>query len=64
MLDQDSSFYLISLNILFTCLLTNVWILLREVLGYSLLGVKGLDQFITKQVRSNGQRYQLGTLLN
>ena len=26
-LDQDSSFYLISLNILITCLLNNVWIL-------------------------------------
>ena len=26
-LDQDNSFYLISLNILITCLLNNVWIL-------------------------------------
>ena len=25
-LDQDNSFYLISLNILITCLLNNVWI--------------------------------------
>ena len=43
MLDRDSSFYLISLNILITCLLKNVWILKGEVLCESLLGVKGLN---------------------
>ena len=42
MLDQDSSFYLRSSNILFTCLLNNVWITQGEVSCLSLLGVKGL----------------------
>ena len=43
MLDQDSSFYLISLNFLMTCFLNNVWILLGEVSCKSLLGVEGLS---------------------
>ena len=30
--DQDNNFYLISLNILITCLLDNVWMLWREVM--------------------------------
>ena len=42
MLDQDNNYYLISLNILITCLLDNVWISLKEVTCLSLLGVKGL----------------------
>ena len=42
MSDQDNNFYLTSLIILITCLLANVWILEREVTGWSLLGVKGL----------------------
>ena len=41
MLDQYDNF-LISLSILITCLLDNVWILLGEVAYSSLLGVKGL----------------------
>ena len=41
MLDQDN-FYLMSLNILITCLLDKVWILLGEVSCSSLMGVKGL----------------------
>ena len=47
MLDQDIKFYLISLSLLITCLLDNVWILLGEVTCQSLLEVKGL---IVKQV--------------
>ena len=43
MLNQDNSFYLISLSILIACLLDNVWILLWEVARYSHLGVKGLS---------------------
>ena len=39
--DQDN-FYLISLSILISCLLDNVWILQGEVTCESLLGVKGL----------------------
>ena len=38
MLDQDNNFYLISLSILITCLLDNLWILLGEVFPSSLLG--------------------------
>ena len=41
MSDQDN-FYLISLNILITCLLDNVRISWREVTCQSLLEVKGL----------------------
>ena len=41
MLDQYDNF-LISLSILITCLLDNIWILLGEVAYWSLLGVKGL----------------------
>ena len=46
MLNQDSNLYLISLNILITCLLKNAWILKGEVFCQSLLGVKGLLLFI------------------
>ena len=42
--DQDNNFYLISLNILITCLLCNVWILQGEVTFLSPLGVKGLKE--------------------
>ena len=45
MLDQGNNFYLISLNILISCLLSNVRILLGEVSCWSLLGVKGLNKF-------------------
>ena len=38
-LDQDNNFYLISLSILVTCLLCNVWILQGEVTFLSPLGV-------------------------
>ena len=41
-LNQDSSFYLTSFNILITCLLNNIWILKGEVSCESLLGVKRL----------------------
>ena len=41
MLDQDENF-MISLSILITCLLDNLWILKGEVACQSLLGVKGL----------------------
>ena len=44
MLDQDNNLYLISLNILITCLLDNVRILLGEVSCWSLLGIKGLSR--------------------
>ena len=43
-LDQDDNFNLISLSILITCLLDNVWILWGEVTSQSLLGVKGLSE--------------------
>ena len=43
MLDQDSSFYQISLSILITYLLNNVWILQGEVSCQSRLGVYGLN---------------------
>ena len=42
MLDQNNNFYLISLSILITCLLDNIWILLGEVTCLSLIEVKGL----------------------
>ena len=42
-LDQDNNFYLISLSILITCLLDNLWILLGEVTCKSFLGVEGLN---------------------
>ena len=42
MQDEDSSFNLISLNILITCLLDNVRLLKGEVSFLSLLRVKGL----------------------
>ena len=42
MLDQDNNFYLISLSILMTCLLDNLWILWGEVFPSSLLGGTGL----------------------
>ena len=42
MLDQGNNFYLISLSILITCLLENVWTLWRGISFKSLLGVKGL----------------------
>ena len=41
-LDQDNNFYLISLSILMTCLLDNLWILQGEVFPSSLLGGTGL----------------------
>ena len=44
MLDQDNNFYLISFNILISCLLDNVRISQREVSCLSLLGVKGLTE--------------------
>ena len=44
MLDQDNNLYLISLNILITCLLDNVRILLGEVSCWSLLGIEGLSR--------------------
>ena len=42
MLDQDDNFDMISLSILITCLLDNVYKLQGEVACESLLGVKGL----------------------
>ena len=45
---HENNIYLISMSILITCLLDNVWILKREVRFQSLLGVKGLK----KNVRS------------
>ena len=53
MLDQDSNFYQISLNILVTCLLDNVRILWGEVSCWSLLGVNGL-----RKIRSIQQSEQ------
>ena len=40
--DQANIVHLMSLSILATCLLDNVWILLEEVTCLSLLGVEGL----------------------
>ena len=45
---EQNNFYLISLSILITCLLDNVWILLGEVTCESLLGVKGLSVKISE----------------
>ena len=45
MLDQIDNFYLMSLNILITFLLDDVWILWGEVTCESFLGVKGLIYF-------------------
>ena len=44
-----------SLNILLTCLLSNVWILLGEVTCLSLLGVEELKQNESMQTRQNMQ---------
>lgn len=41
MLGQDNNFHLLSLNILLTCLLVDVWILEGEVTYLSLPGVEG-----------------------
>ena len=43
MFDEDN--YLISLSILLTCFLGNVWIFEEEVICLSLLGVTGLKPF-------------------
>ena len=43
MLDQDNNFYLISLNILISCLQDNIRTLSGEISCWSLLGVKGLE---------------------
>ena len=45
-LDQDNNLYLISLNILITCLLDNFQILQGEVTCSSLLGVRGLTSSV------------------
>ena len=45
MLDHLHNFNLISLSVLITCLLDNVWILSGEISCLSLLGVKGVDDF-------------------
>ena len=50
-LDQDNNFYLISLNILITCLLNNVWIwweklhvnLYKELKRLETLGTMGFE---------------------
>ena len=42
MLDQDNNLCLISMSILITCLLDDVWISLGEVTCLSLVGFKGL----------------------
>ena len=47
MSDQDNNIYVISLSILITCLLYNVWILWGEVTYQSLLGVKRLTSKLT-----------------
>ena len=53
MLDQDNNFFLISLSILITCLLSNVWILLGKVICSSLVGVSiVLHQFVTYPSKS------------
>ena len=44
MLDQDKNFFPISLSILITHLLDNVWILWGEVTCQSLLGIIGLNK--------------------
>ena len=49
--DQDN-FYLITLNILITCLLDTVWILKGEFTCQQLLGVKGLKKKQVKKARS------------
>ena len=49
MFDQDNNFYLISLSILVTCLLDNVWILKGDVTHQSLLRVKGLRRVKKKK---------------
>ena len=53
MFDQDNNFYLISLSILVTCLLDNVWILKGDVTHQSLLGVKGLRKVKKKRKKKN-----------
>ena len=50
MLDQDKNFFLISLSILITHLLDNVWILWGEVTCQSLLGIIGLNKAWTLPV--------------
>ena len=52
MLDQDKNFLLISVIILITCLLDNVWISWGEVVSQSLLGVKGFNDNITRILTS------------
>ena len=52
MLDQDKNFLLISLIILITCLLDNVWISWGEIASRSLLGVKGFNDNITRILKS------------
>ena len=44
MFNQRNILYLMSLSILITCLLDNVWILQGEVTCLSVLGVKGLKE--------------------
>ena len=44
MLGQDKNFFLISLNILITCLLDNEWILYGELTCQSRLGIKVLNK--------------------
>ena len=46
MFDQEYNSYLMSLSILITRLLDNVWILEGEVTCSSLLGVKRLSSFV------------------
>ena len=46
---EGNNFYPISMGILLTCLLDNVWILQGEVNCWSLLGVKGLTKTYTMQ---------------
>ena len=52
MLDQDKNFLLISLIILITCLLDNVWISWGEIVSRSLLGVKGFNDNIMRILKS------------
>ena len=52
MLDQDKNFLLISVIILITCLLDNVWISWGEVVSQSLLGVEGFNDNITRILTS------------
>ena len=44
MFNQHNILYLMSLSILITCFLNNVWILWGEVTCLSVLGVKGLKE--------------------